>query len=123
MPRTPLGPITPNIIRRRELSPFTRGIITGQRSIGASYGAIARGLNLLKSTVQDSLSIVNRETHGVSKSRFGRLKSTIVRNKRIILRLARFDLKQTYTQLISTTGLFISHSIIYRILRDIGFIN
>ena len=36
MPRTPLGPITPNIIRRRELSPFTRGIIAGQRSIDIS---------------------------------------------------------------------------------------
>ena len=51
MPRTPLGPITPNIIRRRELSPFTRGIIAGQHSIGASYGVIIRGLNLLKSTI------------------------------------------------------------------------
>ena len=51
MPRTPLGPITPNIIRRRELSPFTRGIITGQHSTGASYGVIIRRLNLLKSTI------------------------------------------------------------------------
>ena len=51
MPRTPLGPITPNIIRRRELSPFIRGIIAGQRFIGTSYGAIIRRLNLLKSTI------------------------------------------------------------------------
>ena len=51
MPRTPLGPITPNIIRRRKLSPFTRGIIAGQHSIDASYGAIIKGLNFPKSTI------------------------------------------------------------------------
>ena len=78
MPRTPLGPITPNIIRRRELSPFTRGIITRQHSIGTSYKIIIKGLNLLKSTVQDSISIVNRRTHGLLKSRSNRLKSTII---------------------------------------------
>ena len=87
MPRTPLGPITPNIIRRRELSPFTRRITAGQHSIDANYKIIARGLNLLKSTIQNSISIVNRETHGVSKSRSDKLKSTTVQNKRIILRL------------------------------------
>ena len=69
MPRTPLGPITPNIIRRRELSPFTRGIIAGQYSTGASYRVIIRRLNLPKSTIQDSISIINRGTHGVLKSR------------------------------------------------------
>ena len=78
MPRTPLGPITPNIIRRRELSPFTRGIITGQHSIGASYKTIIRRLNFPKSTIQDSISIVNRGTHGLLKSRSDRPKSTIV---------------------------------------------
>ena len=123
MPRTPLGPITPNIIRRRKLSPFTRGIITGQHSTDASYRIVIRGLNLPKSTIQDFISIINKGTHGVSKSRSNRLKSTTVQNKRIILRLTRFDLKQTYIQLISTTGLSISHSILYRILRDTGIIN
>ena len=123
MPRTPLGPITPNIIRRRKLSPFTRGIIAGQRSTGASYRANIKGLNLLKSTIQDFISIINKETHGVLKSRFSKPKSTIVQDKRIIFRLARFDPKQIYIQLISTTGLSISYSTIYRILRDIRIIN
>ena len=78
MPRTPLGPITPNIIRRRELSPFTRGIITGQHSTDASYKAIIKRLNLPKSTIQNSISIINRGIYGVLKSRSNRLKSTIV---------------------------------------------
>ena len=48
MPRTLLGPITLNIIRRRELSPFTRGIIAGQHSTGVNIEVIARDLNLFK---------------------------------------------------------------------------
>ena len=123
MPRTPLGPITPNIIRRRELSPFTRGIIAGQRSTGASIGTIAIALNIPKITIQDTLSIVDRGSHGVSKSRSGRPKATTDRDERTILRLARFEPKQTYQQLISAAGLSCSQSTVYRILHDAGITN
>ena len=123
MPRTPLGPITPNIIRRREISPFTRGIIAEQHSTGASIGAIVKELNLSKATIQTTLSIVNRGSYDVLKPRSGRLKVTTDRDERIILRLARFDLKQTYQQLITAAGLSCSKSIVYRIFYNSGITN
>ena len=88
MPRRPLGPITPNVIRRKELTSNLRGIIVGQRTCGASYGAISKALNLPRSTVSTVCTNANIQIDGVSNKRSGKPKCTTVRDERYILRLA-----------------------------------
>jgi hypothetical protein len=51
-PRTPLGPISGNRVRKTELSPYVRGQIIRQRFQGASLGQIADAFQLKKSIIQ-----------------------------------------------------------------------
>ena len=123
MPRTPLGPITPNIIRRKELNPYIRGYIAGASAAGVSQYSIARELNVTRATIQTTLSRVNTRVDGESKPRSGRPKITIDREERIILRLARINPKQTYADLILRSGVNYSRKTVYRILSYAGITN
>lgn len=52
MSRTPLSTITGNHLPTTELAPYQRGMIVGAQAFGHTPAAIAKALNLLKSTVQ-----------------------------------------------------------------------
>ena len=40
VPRRPLGPITPNIIQKKHLSPYEKGLIVGGYRQGAAIAAL-----------------------------------------------------------------------------------
>ena len=96
MPRRPLGPITPNIIRRKELTPYTRGFILGQLTAGVKQADVAKALNLSRATVRITLLRANIRINGELIKRSSKPKVIDDRNERIILRLVRINLKQTY---------------------------
>ena len=123
MPRRPLGPITPNIIRRKELTPYTRGFILRQLTAGVEQADVAKALNLSRATVRTTLLRADTRINGESVERSGRPKVTDDRDERIILRLARINPKQTYQELIQRSGVKCSKSTIYRILARAGIIN
>ena len=123
MPRRPLGPITPNIIRRKELTPYTRGFILGQLTAGVKQADVAKTLNLSRTTVKTTLLRANTRINGESIKRSDRLKVTDDRDERIIFRLARINLKQTYQKLIQRSGVKYNKSTIYRIFARAGIIN
>ena len=100
MPHKLLGPITPNIIRRKELTQYTRGIIFGKHSAGVTVTNIVRQLSLPDSTVRTIITNRNDDLNGKSNPRCGRLKITNDRDERTILRLARLNPKQAYKDLI-----------------------
>ena len=56
MTRRPLGPITPNIIRRKELTSFQRGILIGQAAAGFLIAIIRKLFSLLENTIRTILS-------------------------------------------------------------------
>ena len=116
MPRRPLGPITPNIIRRKELTPYMRGFILGQLTTNVKQADVTKALNLSQAIVRTTLLRANTHINGESVERSNKLKVTDDQDERIILRLTRINLKQTYYELIQRSGVKYNKSIIYRIL-------
>ena len=123
MPRRPLESISPNIIHRKELNAYERGIVVGQASQGATIRQISASLFIPRSTIHDTL--INAITHpdGESKPRSGRPKATDDRDERTLLRLVRIDPKISYTDLIEQSGVQCSRSTVYRILHEAGITN
>ena len=93
MPRRPLGPITPNIIRRKELTPYTRGFILGQLTAGVKQANVAKTLNLSQAIIRTTLLRANTRINDELVKRSDRLKVIDDRDERIILRLIRINLK------------------------------
>ena len=56
MTRRPLGPITPNIIRRKELTLFQRGILIRQAAAGSLIAIIRKLFSLLKNTIRTTFN-------------------------------------------------------------------
>ena len=81
MPRRPLGPITPNIIRRKELTPYTRGFILGQLTAGVEQADVAKALNLSRATIRTTLLRANTRINGELIKRSGRPKVINDRNE------------------------------------------
>ena len=96
MPRRPLGPITPNIIRRKELTPYTRGFILGQLTASVKQTNVAKALNLSRTIIRTTLLRANTRINDELVKKSSRPKVTDDRDERIILRLVRINLKQTY---------------------------
>ena len=120
MPRTPLKSISSNITHRKELTPYTRGIIVGKSEEGATPTQIERDLNVPRTTIIDTLNHNSKRNNGAIKPRPGRPKTYTERQERIILKTARADPKLTYQELKIATGVTISHRTIYRILMNAG---
>ena len=123
MPRKPLGLISPNIIRRKELTPYRRGIIGGRAAAGLIVVKIARELDLPRRIVRSIIERGAEHDKGTTKPRSGRPKLYNARDERTIIRLARVNPKQTYVELIEKSGVGCSKKIIYRILSHPGITN
>ena len=123
MVRTPLSPITPNIIRRKELTPFQRGIVVGQASAGYSTASTKHLFSIPESTIRGIISNADTQDHGKSRPRPGRPKTTSDQDERAILRIAQSDPKSTYQDLIQRSGVTCSRKTVYRILSHVSITN
>lgn len=123
MPRTPLRPISSNIRRGKELTPYQRAIIEGAACAGASIAELSEAHNIPKSTIKDTIKQAPLRHEGYSQPRPGRPQKTSEADKRLILRIVRKDPSLTYKQLREATRLEISHDIFYRILKAAGITN
>jgi hypothetical protein len=115
-PRTPLGPISSNIIRKKQLSPFSRGKVIGAHLVGARPAVIARLLSLSDSTVRRTISNAEYRPHGTPLPKPGRPIESSVQDERSILRFIRSNPKSKYSAIKEACALTISHSAIKRIL-------
>ena len=97
-PRRPLGPIHPNRIQRKELTPCKRGQIVGVAKVGAKPTAIAKALKTTKSTVKTTLHRDPIRTNGVSLPRSGRPKIWTNGDVRRLVRCVQLHPKYTYAQ-------------------------
>ena len=118
--RTPLGPISGNRIKKKEISSFIRGVIVGKYSKGATQREIAKDLKIPKSTIHYTLKQALLRNDGESLVRAGAPTLSTDRDERMILRYIRLHLKTTYADIKQDCGVIISHSSIKRILRKHG---
>lgn len=123
MPRAPLTPISSNINRRKELTPYRRAYITGLAEAGATVSSISATQNLPRQTIIDTIKKAPSRNEGKSATRPGRPIKATDYDKRRILRIIRSDSKITYNQLRIDTGLDFSDDTFYRILKANGITN
>ena len=122
-PRTPLGVISGNRRKSKDLTPFQRGKIVGNADTGLSIALIAENYNIAESTVRSTLQLNPQRHLGESKPRSGRPKFAdrlIIRN---ILRVVRVNPKITYDKLRTEIQQRYSNSTLRRILQNAGITN
>jgi hypothetical protein len=118
--RRPLGPITLNIIKKKDLSPQSRGKIIGAYIAGARPSEISRLFSTPDSTVRTTILKAPIRPHGYSCPKPGRPIEYSIQDKRSVLRFIRSNRKTKYSAIKKACGLEISHSTIKRILRKNG---
>ena len=119
-PRHPLGPITPNVVKKKDLSPHSRGKIIGAHIAGARPAVISRLFSTPDSTVRTTILKEDLRPHGLSMPKPGRPIEYSVQDERSVLRFIRLHPKTKYSAIKEQCGLEISHSTIKRILRKHG---
>ena len=119
-PRTPLRPLDLNSIRRKELSTTQRAAICAAAKFGHNSGEIARVLEHPVSTVKSILQRAPSDDNYESKPRSGRPKLRTATDERHIRRIARRTPNITYKHLIQQTGVQLSRTTVYRLLKEHG---
>ena len=123
MPRTPLGPISGNRVKKKELNPSARGFLAGAVASSATFASIKNTFGTPESTTRFTLSLASLRNNHTSRPRTGRLQATSDRDQRYIIRLVRINPRITYAELKSELGLKYKRSTIYRILKHYGLKN
>jgi transposase len=116
-PRRPLGEISGNIPKRRELTPYERGQIISAAKCGVKPGAISTELSLSRRTVRTTISSEPLRKNSASQPRSGRPRTYSEHDERLFLRVVRQFPKYTYAQLRAFTGLKLCNSTLQHILR------
>ena len=119
-PRRPLGLISGNITKKKELTPYERGLVLGAKITGRSEAEISEVFNIPDSTVRDTVTLAAQRKDGHSKPRSGRPKCLSDREERILIRHIRLNPKDEYKTIKEATGLQISNSTIKNICRKYG---
>ena len=121
MPRRPLGQISGNSIKGKELSPYMRGLITGKHESGIKPSHISQDLQIPRSTIVDTIQQNSTRNEGKSNPRPGRPKSYSERDERHILLLIKRDPFITYQSIRERTGLNLSSRTFLTILKKSGY--
>jgi hypothetical protein len=121
--RTPLGSISGNSRRGKELTPYMRGKIAGKASEGAKPAAIAIKLKIPRKTIEYTLQQDELRNDGHSLPRKARKKSYTDAQERRIIRHIRIHPKDTYQNVIDACELGYKRSIVKKILKRHGIIN
>ena len=116
-PQCPLGEISGNIPKRRELTLYERGQIIGVAKCSVKQKTISTQLLVLRHTVRTTISRESLRKNGASQPRLGRPQTYSKHDERLLLQVVRQFPKYTYTQLRAFTGLKLSTSTLKRILR------
>ena len=119
-PRRPLGLISGNVGKKKELTPYKRGLIVGAKIAGRSEGEISECFNLPDSTVRTTIIRAAERIDGQSKPRSGRPLCLSDREERILIRYIRAHPKDEFKQVKEGTGLQISNGTIKNICRRYG---
>jgi hypothetical protein len=109
-PRRPLGEISGNIPKRRELTLYERGQIIGAAKCSVKPSAICTELSLSRRTVQTTIDSEPLRKNGASQPQSGRPRTYSERDERLLLRVVRQFPKYTYAQLRAFTGLKLCNS-------------
>jgi transposase len=119
-PRRPLGVISGNIAKRKELTLYERGLILGAKLAGRSEAEISKSLNVPDPTVRSTIIRATEREDGHSKPRSGRPKCLSDREERILIRHIRLHPKDEFKAIKDATGLQISNGTIKNICRKYG---
>ena len=95
-PRCPLGEISGNIPKRKELTPYERGQIISAAKCGVKRKTISSQLSVPRRTVRTTLSRESLRKNGELQPRSGRLQIYSERDKRLVLQVVRQFPKFTY---------------------------
>jgi len=121
--RTPLGSISGNHRKGKELTPYMRGQIAGQAFKGAKPAAIAIDLNVPRKTVKYTLQQDELRDDGHSLPQTPRGKSYTNAQERLCVRHVRLHPKDTYQEVIDACGLTCKRSTVKKILKRHSVIN
>ncbi len=124
MPRAPLAPISGNTPRRKELTPFQRGLLVGQVTRGATPGKIQKDFRIPRSTTRSVVLNSLHQEEGESRPRSGRPTRVSDRDRRHTIRKARENPQISYIELARSAGTQqLSRSTHYRVLKEYGLTN
>ena len=122
-PRRPLGPISPNRVAKKELSPYKRGQIVGAKLAGARIDELVESFHAPEGTIKTTLRQAKFRHNGVSLPRLGRPKSWTERDVRSLIRIVRQYPKYSYAQVKKELRRNWSTATIKRILEPSGITN
>jgi IS30 family transposase len=122
-PRTPLGVISGNIQKNKELTPYQREKIIAAAQFGHSPSEIAKVLERPKSTVQTTLKLDSIRYEGHTRGRSGRPREYNERDVRNLVRYIRANPKDTWEQVKRACGFTWHKDIFKRMLEPSGITN
>ena len=121
--RRPLGPISGNTIKKKELTPYKRGQIVDASIAGLNNPTIATTLKTPESTVRTTLRYDLHRLNGETVQRTGRRRTWNVYHVRRLVRLVRTQPKLTYEKVRKELGWTYSDSTLKRMLEPSGIRN
>ena len=101
----PLGPISGNIEKRKELTPFQRGLILGTKLASQTEAEISKYFNIPDPTVCTTISCTVQYNEGQSRPRSGQPKCLSDREERTLIRYIQLYLKEEFLDIKQGTGL------------------
>lgn len=114
--RRPLRELSGNRRDGNELISIQRAEVDGVAKCGVSYANVSRMLGFAPSTVRRTYDLSTQQNLHESLLRAGRPSITSKRDRRTVIRYARFNPKATYAQLRIDLQILLSDSTIKRIL-------
>lgn len=123
MNRVPLGAITGNIPRRKELTPSQRSKIEGAADFGGTPTEIAKRYNFSRPSIYDTLNNIDSREDHKSTSRSGRPLSVSEHLERLITRFIRKEPVATYAEVKFECGTTISRQTLRKVLKKSGIGN
>ena len=122
-PRTPIGVISGNIQKKKQLTPYQRGKITGAAQFGHSPAEIAKEFNRPDSTIRTTLKLDPLRDKGETRERSGRPCEYTERDIRKLIRHVRINPKHIWAEVKKACGFTWHKDTLKRMLEPSGITN